>query len=66
MRRVPYDPKTRSYWNGNARIQLFGAQWNAFLEEGRQKEETGELKLVDFPELRSHKIETTRKMAAFF
>ena len=65
MKKVLYDPETHSFWSMNVRIQLNEAQWEIFLKEGRQKEETGELKLVNFPELRSHEIETTKRMAAF-
>ena len=61
MTRVLIDSETYSYWNGYARIQLGEARWKIYLAEQQEKERYGEIKLVEFPQLRSHEIERERQ-----
>lgn len=65
MRKVLFDPETRSYWSGNARVQFNETLWKMFLALMEEKQKSGEIKLVNFPELRSHPIEIGTRITAF-
>ena len=64
IRKEFIDTHSRSWWNGNEKIQLGEGAWEIFIKRKQQEERDGLIKLVELRELRSYPSSGEKRIEA--